>query len=484
MKKKFPIYSLLFISFSKAWAITEVCNYYTKPVQLPDKKQTFLVNSRAESISTVQGLYDANMKSCDTRDDPVSCKACYSMSFHSDHSVLHSCHSGDWNYYWLQSIKSCRNLNENNGYQPCSSGNPIAISNGNKFQIELEFTGPITFKRYYNSNLERWTNSFSSRVIKSNSNSQLIYLFRPDGRAYSFSKVTDKWVSNSKSYIELTENVNSFGWVVKLDDQSKEYFSTEGRLLKKDWKNGRYIQVSYNKGATLIRDELGNVLNLSYVKDKLVVAELNNITKFLYNYDSLGRLESVHSQSKGVRQYHYENEKFPYHLTGITDENGVRFATWTYDDQGRAITSEHAGGKEKVTLEFHDNNSTTVTNPLGKKTTYYFQKFNGVNKVVKVEGHQSQSCAAANKEYSYYPNGLLKTKTDWKGNVTEYKYNDQGLQTEKTEAVGTSQARTVTTEWDVDKRLPIKTSDGQLNTLYQYDDKGQLIQKTQQSFGK
>ncbi|NYZ70165.1 RHS repeat protein, partial [Endozoicomonas sp. SM1973] len=132
---------------------------------------------------------------------------------------------------------------------------------------------------------------------------------------------------------------------------------------------------------------------------------------------------------------------------------------------------------EKVTLEFHDNNSTTVTDPLGKKTTYHFERFNGVNKVVKVEGHQSANCAAANKEYSYYPSGLLKTKTDWKGNVTEYKYNAQGLEIEKTEAVGTPQARTLKTEWNVEKRLPLKSTDGRLETLYQYDEQWNLVEK-------
>ena len=74
---------------------------------------------------------------------------------------------------------------------------------------------------------------------------------------------------------------------------------------------------------------------------------------------------------------------------------------------------------------------------------------------------------------------MLKTKTDWKGNTTEYKYNDQGLQIEKTEAVGTPQARITTTEWDIEKRLPLKSSDGQLETQYQYNEKGKLTSKKQ-----
>jgi hypothetical protein len=34
--------------------------------------------------------------------------------------------------------------------------------------------------------------------------------------------------------------------------------------------------------------------------------------------------------------YLYENTNYPYALTGITDENGKRYATWGYDGLGRA----------------------------------------------------------------------------------------------------------------------------------------------------
>jgi YD repeat-containing protein len=45
--------------------------------------------------------------------------------------------------------------------------------------------------------------------------------------------------------------------------------------------------------------------------------------------------------------YGYDNAGL---LTGITDENGNRFATWAYDSQNRAILSEHAGGERTYTL--------------------------------------------------------------------------------------------------------------------------------------
>src|SRR5262245_57723294 len=48
--------------------------------------------------------------------------------------------------------------------------------------------------------------------------------------------------------------------------------------------------------------------------------------------------------------YHYEDPLNPYALTGITDERGVRFATWTYDARGRVLTSKHASGVDSYSF--------------------------------------------------------------------------------------------------------------------------------------
>ena len=100
-----------------------------------------------------------------------------------------------------------------------------------------------------------------------------------------------------------------------------------------------------------------------------------------------------------TRTYHYEVDEALYRgrsaqryagkmLTGITDERGVRFATWDYAlsfQDGRhstnyfhAISSENAGN-DTYTLDNASNaGSTSVTNPLGKTTIYTYETINGV----------------------------------------------------------------------------------------------------------
>jgi len=64
---------------------------------------------------------------------------------------------------------------------------------------------------------------------------------------------------------------------------------------------------------------------------------------YQYEYDSEQRLVQVTYPGQTFRQYHYEHSGYPdYALTGITDENGDRYASFSYDAQGQAVTTEHA----------------------------------------------------------------------------------------------------------------------------------------------
>ncbi len=78
----------------------------------------------------------------------------------------------------------------------------------------------------------------------------------------------------------------------------------------------------------------------------------------------------------------------------------------------------------------------------------------GVKKIAWLEGPPTAICEGANSAYSYNANGFLTSKTDWKGNATTYTHDDCGLELSRTEAVGTPEARTITTEWHRQFCLP------------------------------
>ena len=84
--------------------------------------------------------------------------------------------------------------------------------------------------------------------------------------------------------------------------------------------------------------------------------------------------------------YLYENTNLPFALTGIIDEDGNRYATWTYDANGRGLSSQHAGGADLTTISYDDTTGNrTVTNALGEQMLYKFTALQDVPKVTEID---------------------------------------------------------------------------------------------------
>lgn len=189
-------------------------------------------------------------------------------------------------------------------------------------------------------------------------------------------------------------------------------------------------------------------------------------------------IKSIDGASTPLRSYYYEDSRFPKYLTAIMDERRIKYATWTYDTQGRAISSEHADGAEKVLISYNSDGSRTVTNPLGKKTIFRTANFNGIKRITAIEGEPSANCPNSNSTFTYDSRGLLKTKTDNKGHLTTYDYNEHGLEISRTEAAGTPQVRTVTTDWHPTLFLPVTVTEPSRITTYTYDDQGRQLSQS------
>ncbi|NYZ70083.1 RHS repeat protein, partial [Endozoicomonas sp. SM1973] len=243
-----------------------------------------------------------------------------------------------------------------------STGNPIRVSTGNKFQVETDITGPLPFTRYYNSELKGWSHQYQYQIQQPRDNPKLIYLIRPDGKILPAKQENGQWQTDSDVFLTIFRTTETpSGWLVKTGKQQETY-DDQGRLTSLEKTNGNTLTSEWTENQQIIKDAKGNQLTISYGHDYFLSSvRINEHDPVTYTYGPFLRLTMVNYPNRKGLLYHYENGQFPLHLTGITDENGVRFATWTYDNQGRAISSEHAGGKEKVSLEFHDNNATTVT---------------------------------------------------------------------------------------------------------------------------
>jgi YD repeat-containing protein len=421
--------------------------------------------------------------------------------------------------YTIENLKVCVKDQE---FDECPSvGNPILPMTGKKIQREADFSGMLPLDRIYSSESpfisynftgnfpqaagqfgDYWRTNFSYRLFALNGNLSHYALTFPNGAVEYFASDLSPTTRLYRNGVLRSEGGD---FIYRFRDL-KLVFSAHGHLkrykklgqqeytlhysgidfaspIPATLPDGRQSNSTLSDGLLMeIRNSDGEVVyKFSYDTAGRIVFIERASEKLFYEYDLNGNLVKVSEPDGSNRQYIYGNATFKNALTGIIDESGTRFAAWSYDGAGRAVSSAHSDGAEAVSLDFtHANNTAdpriSVTNALGKQTTYYYGLYQGLRRVENIEGHASDNCAAANKSYSYYPNGTLKSKTDWSGNVTTYARDSQGREISRTEAAGTPQARTILTEYHPTLNVPVKISEPGMVTEMIYDSAGRLLQ--------
>ncbi|MBF0525198.1 MAG: RHS repeat protein, partial [Deltaproteobacteria bacterium] len=376
--------------------------------------------------------------------------------------------------------------------EPCpSEGNPINVGTGNKFQKETDYVGGasthLTLRRYYNSQDTitsvigvNWHRSYSRHITSVGNTARVT---RDDGRVDTFTKnAGGVWQSDPDVTSQLTAVVDAnnvlTGWQLITSDDSTEIYKANSQLMSITTRAGLTTTLTYDAGnhLTTVTGPFGHTLSFTYNASGFVSqVKTPDGNVIVYAYDANNNLVTVTYPGNVVRQYLYENTSFPNALTGIIDENGNRFATYAYDAQGRAISTQHADGAELTTVTYNTDGSTGVTDANGNLHSYTFTtQFNRT----KPTSASNASCGCGSSAYAYDTNGFISSRTDFNGNVTTYVRNTRGLETSRTEASGTAQARTITTTWHATFRLPLSITEPNRVTTFTYDARGNLLTKT------
>lgn len=183
--------------------------------------------------------------------------------------------------------------------------------------------------------------------------------------------------------------------------------------------------------------------------------------------------------------YHYDDARFRNALTGISDNRGIRTGTYTYDAEGRAISTAGAAGSDTYEVEYGKNGTEDirrVTNPLGKSSTYRFSRVDSNAfelQLTEVDGEASSNCVASNVSFTYDNNDYLAKQTDEEGRVTAYTRDNKGRLTKVVEAQGTVSERSTTVAWHAIYNAPQLIVKPGLTTALNYDDAGRLSTRTE-----
>lgn len=417
-------------------------------------------------------------------------------------------------------------------------GNPIFLARGVKQQVEVDYTntlGTLQFVRTYRSDHRRWQHNYSSFAI--DMNFQYIEKAAPNSCFWGKGMTTGKWLCYEYGKRNITNDVlvrrsngrlmyfgtstdlrpnrdvndrvtpvldgagQRLGMQVKNGDtDAVEIYDLKGRIATSTARNGQVTTFTYSAIETpreiapreglliAVTDAFGRSLQFTYDdREQLVTMTDPAGGVYRYSYGPDKTLDKVTYPDGKERRYIYGEADLtsgvsqPYVLTGIIDENNVRFAIYKYDKNGRAISTEHAGGVEKYVASYPAYGQATVVDPLGTSRTYVSDSLVGVYRAT----YETQpdlilgTGYTRSKSIGYDTNGNISSYRDFNDSKTTYTYDlARNLETKRVEGSGSPVARTINTEWHPTFRLPQRIAEPKRITSYIYDDHGNMVTRT------
>ncbi|MCP1646654.1 RHS repeat protein [Pseudomonas nitroreducens] len=364
------------------------------------------------------------------------------------------------------------------GPQCTEPGTPDPATGNFNFVVEAlpgTTTGPVV---QYSASTRTWRSPVSTSLeVTPAASTARVHL--PDGTRAIFTLNGNSATSYAAGTGVLTKAGDQWSYI----SPSNERFTFDSTGSVSQWITGdgkENFDFTRTTGEVNITSSKGINVNYTINSTGQPTSVNSGSNSYIMTYDASGRLTKlslVSNEGQTAKTFLYEIETQPNYLTGVLDENNVRIASWTYDSNGRA-TSRDSAGNVVATNTYGTDGTTTTTNSYGKPTKYKFSVIRNAKYVTAIEGQPSANCPASNSSFTYDTQGLLKTKTDAKGNLTTYDYNDRGLETSRIEASGTPQARTITTEWHPSLYLKTKVTEPDRITTYQYDAQGRQTGQT------
>jgi RHS repeat-associated protein len=393
----------------------------------------------------------------------------------------------------------------------------IDVSSGNVFYSVTDYTtsgqNPLSFTRYYNglANLPvqiplpelsatlsstlaaglgpNWRSNYD-RYLKITSATTVI-AERPDGQQLNFTLTGSTWTPDAD--IDMTLTKSGSLWTLTDTDDTVETYTTAtlplgvaavslyAQLSTIQLRNGYEQTLNYGGNVLAsVTDSYNRTLTFTYSSGLLQSVTTPDTLVLSYGYTS-GQLTTVSYSTSPVtsQTYLYGVAGQPSLLTGITDENGSRYATWGYDASEHGASSSLGTGANATTLAYYADGSRIVTNAFGVADTYRFTTLQNIPKLTEIDRAPTSTTAVATELLSYDASGYLASQTDWNGNKTTFVNNAHGYPTTINEAVGTPATRTTTITYDSTWiRLPSAIVTTGITAAFAYDSSGEQLTKT------
>ena len=388
--------------------------------------------------------------------------------------------------------------------------------------VAFTLAGPVSFGELWESSLHR------RLLVESVGGTPRVQVARGLGVWVTFKAEAGGYVTSPHVRDRLVSHSN--GWRYHdVQAQAIESYSTAGQLLEIRYATGRKLSFTYSDASTpatvapvaglliKVEDQFGRSRQFTYEKPASALLPLR-ITRVVdlgsqttqFAYDVAGNLSQITWPDLTTRKYLYENPALPWALTGIVDERSVRVSTFGYDAEGRATSTERAGGVGRYTASWTTKPSlqssstydgatntifrsyswatpqgTSVTGPDGQSVTYGASSTQGAPSLSTTSQPAGAGCAAATSSQVLDAQGNPTQRDDFTGLRTCYGHDlSRNLETVRVDGLSKTQAcsavtpvgatlpsgsRKTSTQWHPDWRLAVKVAEPKRLTTHVYN---------------
>ncbi len=343
-------------------------------------------------------------------------------------------------------------------------GNPCNAATGNKYQAEVDYRSAVeglSYVRHYNSLGAvdiglgvGWTSSFYRRL---EFDGPYIVAHGADGRGEPFSRSEGGWQGDADTHLDLLEDAS--GFTLRGRGGESERYDSTGRIVTAIDAAGNETHYVYDDNGRLagVTNAYGHRLSFAHDSHgrlaQLIDAAGNAYT---YGYDG-DRLVEVIYPDGGRRAYHYEDPLYAHLLTGISDETGTRIASFSYDETGRAVVTEHAqtsndSAQRRYALSYESTDRATLIGPQGVVEHLSFDEHLGVRRLQsRVFAHDGKGITQRFDE----SNNLIEY-VDAEGRATRFVYGPSNQLLSRVEAAGSADERSIVYEY-LNEQLDLPT---------------------------
>ena len=350
-----------------------------------------------------------------------------------------------------------------------NSEDPVNLSTGNFIyeHEDLKVAGeiPLSFHRYYNSKDSRtgvlgrcFLHNYQIALEKEADGTIGVRL--ADGQINYHDKKGQEYIARNTALEFLKETEQ--GYILVHPGQENISFDQEGKMLRKEDRNGRGISFFYCEDG------------------KLKKAETDNGSSLTYCYNQKGQLEKVTDHTGRSVLLQYEEEKLKKVITAsgaeyvyrygengrITEVENARHVTSvknTYDRRFRIIHQQFPDGGMMEFAYDDKNRRVTLTERNGSKIIHVHDERYRNTETIYEDGTK--------EHYLYNEKNQCISKTDRLGRTTRMAYDNRGNLTQMVDAL----KRRVNYTYDADCHLISVSINGKERLKNHYDAKGNLI---------